>query len=224
MRVIAFGAILLTLFVIGRTVAQDDPIKRSPAVAIPTSWVLYEKQNEGFRIALPPSWREIIMDPMTRETAIKTMKENSRQAAAIAKNIDNNRLLSESGFYASDTAPDVTIGSGSPSKINVIKVHLGERVSLDYFIQVNVRKMENNPGIEEPVLHRLVILPAGVAAEIRFRMRTDYSGQTWTESFIQYAFIRGKDVYLVTLGTDGKNAERFTPIFDKIANSFHFTE
>lgn len=224
MHVIAFGSILLILFAVGCAADQDKSTKRSPTVTIPTNWILYEKQKEGFEIALPPSWRQIIMDPITRETAIKTAKEKFPQMATLAEDIGTDRLLSESGFYAIEAAPDATLGDGSSAKINIIKVPLETSIPLDVLVQANIREMEKIPEIEKPILTRRVNLTAGEAVEIRHRMRINFSGQTMTESSTLYAFIRGENVYLITLGTGDKNAEKYALTFDRIANSFRFTK
>jgi hypothetical protein len=66
-------------------------------------------------------------------------------------------------------------------------------------------------------------ISAGEAAEFRFSMPMKMSAnQIITLTAVQYVIVRGRDQYAVSCTSTDKQAKKYTPICEKIGQSFRW--
>jgi hypothetical protein len=196
----------------------------SPTPALVAGWTLFENLAEGFAVALPPTWEEIALDQKTLEASLKVIKEQNPQIAAMLEGQVYDLIAFGCKFFGLDLAPEAT-ATGFATNVNILKQSLGAEVSLDFYVQVNVGQLEKMANVVKPVSHRRVNLVAGEGEELQYRMNMALpTGETIAVSITQYAVIKGQDAYVVTLATTADQAERYAPIFEKIGQSFQWTD
>ena len=202
--------------------ATPRPTSTAP-VATPTleaGWVLYEKPADGFAIALPPTWRQIDMDPQTWQASLDAIKAQNPDLAPLLEG--QTRSLLEAGikFFGFDLAPEA-LATGVATNVNVLIQSLPAEVSLDFYVQLNVGQLENMPSVVKPVEHRRVQFADGEAEELRYAMNmVAPSGAALTLWTDQYLFVREKQVYVVTCTTSKDAASQYAETFAKIGQSF----
>lgn len=151
------------------------------------------------------------------------MTEQNPQIASLLENQASSLLGAGVTFFGFDAAPEVaTAGLNS---VNVLKQSLGFQMSLDFFLQISVGTLENLADVVKPISQRRVNLTAGEAGELAYRMNLSLpTGQPVKLAITQYVVIEGRDVYIISLGTTAGQAEKYAPVFEKVAQSFRLIE
>jgi len=195
----------------------------TPPVATPTleaGWVLYEKPADGFAIALPPTWRQIDMDPQTLGASLDAIKAQNPELAPQLEGQARSLLEAGIKFFGFDLAPEA-LATGAATNVNVLSQSLPAEVSLDFYVQLSVGQLENMSSVVKPVQQRRVQLAAGEAEELSYAMNmVAPSGAAlalWTD---QYLFLQGKAVYVITCTTSQETAPKYTEVFANIGRSF----
>lgn len=193
------------------------------ASTVDPSWTVYEKPDIGFSVALPPSWKQIDMDPATLDASLKVVKEQNPEMAAALEGQARNLVLSGIKFFGFDLAPEST-SAGFATNISVLKQSSPAAVALDVYVQANVGQLENLSNVTKPVNHRRARLAAGEAEELRYTMNVNASaGQSMSLRLTQYLLVKGKDAYVITLTTTAEQGDKYAPTFEKIGQSFKLT-
>ncbi|MBI3977876.1 MAG: hypothetical protein HY331_06800 [Chloroflexi bacterium] len=192
------------------------PASRSPtAPPAASGWTLYEKRSDGFALALPAAWQQIDLDRETLGTAFAAVRSQNPDVADLLE--DQARTLG--GFTIRFFG--YQLASDGFAQANVIPIPFGAETPLDFFEQVGVGLLESMPEIVKPVAVRRVALPAGEAAELRYRLNaTTATGQVRPVVITQYLMVKGEKGYVLTLLTTPGQAESYAAIFERIGQSF----
>ena len=169
----------------------------SPTPTSKITWILHKEPEEGYAIALPSTWRVVT--------------EEKTQSYGKAK------LM----FYAVDPVSSTPV-LDSDGSFSVVRGNLEQEVSLDVFMEREIRGLEADPTTVNQVYTRRVELLAGEA--IMFRYTKNYPHRTGLVVFIQYTVIKGKELYVLTSETTPSLFEKYAPIFGKMAKSFRLLE
>jgi len=156
-------------------------------------WTLHSDPEKGFAIALPSKWKVV--------TEEKTQPDGGA------------RYL----FYAVDPVYSTPVLDVDGS-FSIVRASLKQEVSLALFEEREVRGLEADPTTVKPVSTRRVKLLVGEAMESTYTK--NYPHRTGPVVFIQYAHVRGKELYILTSETTPNLLEKYRPIFEKMAHSF----
>lgn len=227
-QTVCIVTLLLLLIGCGGSKDKPTPTPVPPTAApIPTlepDWTLYEKPEYGFAIALPPRWEQIDMDAQTLEASLEMLGDENPEMATLLSGQASSLVISGIKFFGFDVSVEA-VSTGFATNVNVLSQPLGMEMSLDVFTQVTVAQLENMELVKGRVSQRRVNLSTGEAVELKYRMEMQVPyGGTVTIAVTQYAFIRGEDAYVITLGTTEDQVETYAPLFEKIAQSFRLLD
>jgi preprotein translocase subunit SecD len=186
-----------------------------------TGWVLYEKPAEGFALALPPTWKQIDMEPNTINTDLDLLEESNPEIGKLLKEEAPVMVASGTKFWSVDLDP-AAAKVGSLTRIGVVKLHSEIKISLDALVSGYITLLDDQPGVIKPITHQRVELAGGDAEELRIKTAVTTTNTTTTTVMTQYILIKDQDFYSIEMGTRAEQAEKYAPIFAKIAQSFHF--
>ncbi len=187
------------------TVPQTSAsVPRSPALIVSPSlkegWLSVENPAEGFIVEIPEKWK-------TADLA-DVESTQLRQRGSLLFALDP------------ETNPAAT---GPPGSLTITKVTLNKPITLDEIYDIEVESLERAPDTLKPVDCTIVQLRVGEAVCIRYRKNlTRTGGQIETIVFVQYEFLRGSDVYLLTFETIPILSHKYELVFEEIAQSFRF--
>lgn len=201
------------------------PMATTLTTTLETGWVLYEKPAEGFALALPPTWKQIDMDPNTINTDLDLIEESNPQIGKLLKEEAPAFVVSGTKFWGIDLDP-ATARVGSLTNIGVVKKHSEIKISLGAYVSALIAFWEDQPDVIKPVTHQRVKLAGSDAEELRIKMAvttTNTTTATVTTQY-QYILIKDQDFYSIGMTTHADQAEKYAPIFAKIAQSFHIVD
>jgi len=189
--------------VVPAPIPASEPTRVTTIPSIPKTtskveWILHKQPEEGYEITLPGTW--------------KLVTEEKTQPGAGAK------LL----FYAVDPVSSTSVLDVDGS-FSIMKAELPQEVSVSAFTDREVRGLEAAPTTVKPVTTKYVELLSGEALECTYTK--NYPHRTGLVVFVQYALVRGKELYMLTSETTPSLFDKYRPIFEKMAYSFRlFTE
>ena len=160
-------------------------------------WTLHKEPEKGYEIALPSTWRVVT-------------EEEEQPGGSVT-------LV----FYAVDPVSSTPVLDVDGS-FSIMKVSLPQEASLAEYAEQGLKELEESPTTVKPVTTKQVELLAGEAVE--FTYTKNYPHRTGLVVFIQYAVIKGKDLYVLTSETTPSLFEKNAPIFGKMAKSFRLLE
>lgn len=182
---------------------------------VPAGWRAVDQSADGYRLALPPTWRQIDLDPTTVSNSVTAVAQQDPQLSTWLNNQTATLIASNVHFFAIDFAPEA-LASGSATSLNVISQSVPASVSLDLVVQVSAGQLENLPGVVQPIAHRRVALPAGAAE------RFDYSISVGSQNVAttQFILLAAGRSYVLTFSTSPDKHATYAPTFDQIAQTF----
>ena len=173
--------------------------------------VRYEKKQEGFAISLPPSWAEFNLDKKALTQTLNIIKEKN-------PNIDKNyealfEKIVEGGYIKFFAYDGNSLTSGFLTNINVMKEQLKFEISLDVYIELTKAQLEK---MLNPVTNRRIKTNSGEAEVLYYKIITGNQ----VVAITQIIAVKGKEAFVVTLSTSESQAEKYSPVFEKIGQSF----
>jgi hypothetical protein len=196
------------------------PTRVIPTATVQAGWKLHAISEDGFAMALPPSWVFQELDPATMEQGIQALKQKNPQIAQTLE--QQGKVLSEQGikFYAIDGASG-SVADSFYTNVNVMHQVMPQTISLDFAVAQSLPVVENQYHLSQPIKHRRVQLYAMEAEELRFTIPIVISGKQASQIAVtQYIILRGKDNYILTFMTSAKLDGKYAPVFEQIAKTF----
>lgn len=210
---VGWGAILL---VYGSSISAQPSASSSEE-----GWNLYKKPSDGFSIALPPTWREIETGPQTPGSASRLFKELNPEVSRILEWQERNMMERGVVFLAYDWPPKPEFFAS----VGIQKRDLPVDFRLDDLVKLTLSTYERIKFIEKPISNRRVNLGGSEAERLQYRLNmTLPTGEAVTLDMNHYLILKGLSLYQVLFSATAKQAQTFTPIFEKIAQSFQWVE
>jgi hypothetical protein len=107
--------------------------------------------------------------------------------------------------------------------LNVIKSPVGLDVGVEVLAELSIQQLEQMANVVEPVSNKSLVLPAGKAQKLSYKMKLTLPDQTQiTLATAQFIFLKDKTLYVITLAVKADRAAKYASAFDKIGESFRF--
>lgn len=202
--------------------AWSPPASGKPsAPATEERWNVYKKPSDGFSIALTPAWREIEAGPQTLPSTSRLFKELNPEVSRILEWQERNMMEGGVVFLAYDWPPKPE----SFASVGIQKRDLPVDFRLDDLVKLTLSTYERIKFIEKPISNRRVNLGGSEAERLQYRLNmTLPTGEAVTLDMNHYLILKGLSLYQVLFSATAKQAQTFTPIFEKIAQSFQWVE
>ena len=200
----------------------------TPTPTLEPGWVLIEKPEEGFAIALPPTWVEVDMRAPTMKDAIDAIRTQHPDLTSTVLNyletLDINELHAQGIiFVAFDRELPGGLASNFGVNVNLARWSDGQDIAMDEVVEIYLETLASH-NITAP-RHSRVSLQVGEAEKFQYQRIESYpDGQMLNVNAVQYIFIRGQDVYVLTLGYTEEQAEVYASIAEKIAQGLRRLE
>lgn len=176
-------------------------------------WVRYEKNPDGFAISLPPGWVEFNMDKNFLNRTLETIKQNHPNGENLAKMV---KQMAQAGYFKFFAYDSRTISSGFSTNINIIKQLQNPQVSLADYTELSKAQLESMENIIKPINNRIINTFSGDGMFLEYKSIISERHLDYT----QLLFVKGSDIYIVTLTTNEEQAKNYKLIFEKICQSF----
>jgi hypothetical protein len=220
----ALPAVFLAIAVFAgckKPAATSVTVQPVPEARDEGGWPVYEVKTGGFAISLPPSWRQIEMDPATFDAKFKEVAKLNPELESMRENL-KSQVLAGLKFFAFDPASSTT---GFATNINIVRLPLPPGASLDSIVSEIVRLLETLPGFVKPLDHERLQSPSGERDRFRYKRSMAVPGRgTLTLALTQFALAHGSEYVVVTMTTLGERDHEYASDFDKIGRSFRFTK
>jgi hypothetical protein len=176
---------------------------------------VYKKPEDGFSIELPVMWNPVDMARLDDE--LRALRERHPQASPLAEPMLRTMAAAGTKFCGFDLS---SAASGFAANVNVVKESLPGPVSLDFYVQQNLRLLESAPTIVKPIRNEPVMLGAGDAVRLNYSININLPTGANSTSITQYLIVKGTSAYVITFTSLSSDSSKHTSTFDKIAQSF----
>jgi hypothetical protein len=195
------------------------------AVALPagaqsgSGWVRHQGDG-GFSLELPVSWADESTDRARLIREVRRLAGDDPQVAAL---MDNLLAVRETNIavkmIAFDLAPS-SLRSGFATNLNVVT----ERTALPLAVWRHeaLKQLAQVDFVVQPILWRMVKLPAGKAVRLTYRARFNVGGKRLVTAMTQYALVNRGAAVILTYTTLPKLAKAYRATFDRSARSLRF--
>ncbi len=198
--------------------ATNSPPQPTPTLE--AGWKLYRVPDDGFAVALPPTWKQIPVDQSDVATDIDTLARRNPELGSAAGTQSSIAALIK--FIGIDTAPEGNVGSFT-TVVNIFHRTQPFEAPLDVYIPITLKALQDLPYGSKPVLHRRVQTLAGEAEEFQFHNTLKLpNDQNVTTANRQYILVHAREFYLITCTAPLKQEDRYALTFEKIAKSFRW--
>jgi hypothetical protein len=221
----AIATVLVLLFVVGCNKSQPTSsvfgkLQPVPETKDESGWPVYQVTAQGFSLSLPPDWRHIEMDPATWEAKSKEILQQNPQLEQMLAGF-KQQMTAGIKFYGFDEG---TIGTRFGTNINVGLLAVPAGATLDTIVAQTMVQYESAPGVLKPVEQKRLKTKAGDCARIQFKMtmNTPNKGQM-TMALTQFVFFQNDKCFVVTGTTRLESEAKYAATFEKIGQSFRFT-
>ncbi len=200
------------------------PTPEAPAGAtIPEGWTLYEVDDEGYAIALPPNWEQIDIDPETLEASINAVADQNPELAGFLENQAAILTTQNISFFGFDLSKGSAF-SDFVTNINIIVQPLEAEITMDFMLAMTVPMLENLFELEQEIDQEIVTLSSGEAGRLQYGFEVAGGNGQVQVIITQYIFIIDQSMYTLTLSTKTDEIQDREPVFEQIANSFHLID
>ncbi len=184
-----------------------------------TGWTLYELPDDGFGIAIPPTWFYLALDPQQFERALALIGEQNPQWSEMFSGQARNLIASGLKFYALDLSG--SFQAGLPASVNVVRAEIPFKLTLDAFVTLSIKQLEALVGSGVEIAHQRVQLYQTDAEEIEYQMELPGpAGKPVSQYLLQYLVLDGQTAYVLTLGCPLGQADQDRDTLKKIAATF----
>ena len=177
---------------------QPDSVE-TPVSQLEPGWSIYRDEDAGFEIAKPDSWSLI------KKEQLRLMSSAEHKCI----------------YYTYDplSKSEVLPYAGS---FSIMIVPLKTETTLSAWTEQNRRDLETDPTVSQPVSIKQIELLTGEAVEIIYTCRLP--NRTGPVVFRQYCFIKGKEIYMFTSETVPERVDKYSPVYQMMAESFRFLQ
>ena len=186
--------------------------------------VRYNLSNAQFAITIPPTWEMVALDTAGIAQSLELLEaDDPALAVRIGEQID--LLLSSGNFvlYAFDA--DAGVDEVGLTSVTVLKEDVGFDVELNFYADLKVQQIAFLPDAVGEIQRERVDLNGVPAEELKYAMSVpDPDGETVELALTQYLFVKGSELYAITLSTTADRDADLTPVFKAIGGSFEFVE
>lgn len=190
-----------------------------------SGWTLYEVQDEGFAIALPPTWQQINLDPDTFRDNIAAYAElNPELTGMFSIEMLANLIASGMKFYALNPSTAALL-LGSPATMNILKIDLGMEIPWDPYVQANVEQLEVISDPKYPLEHQEATLADTRAEEFKYVTGiASLAREPVLMRMVQYLLLDGNNAYVISLSCPYELSAEFMPEMEEIGYSFRLLD
>jgi hypothetical protein len=190
---------------------------------LPEGWTLYEVEEEGYALALPPNWEQIDVDPEQLEASIGTLTEQNPELAGFLEGQAANMAAQGISFFGFDLSPE-TLSSDFMTNINIIVDTLDMDVSMDFLLEQTVPMLESLFELEQEVDQQVVTLSAGEAGRLQYGFNMAGANGPVDVVFTQYIFLIERSMYTLTFSTKSDEIQARESVFEQIADTFQLID
>jgi cyclophilin family peptidyl-prolyl cis-trans isomerase len=203
--------------------ADSDPVTVITET-LDSGLVRYSLPDDQFAMTMPPTWE---MVPLDIEGITQSLELLEADDPALAERIGEQiGLLQSAGnfvLYAFDT--DTSVDEIGLTSVNVLKEDAGFDLELDFYADLSVQQIEFLPDVVGEIQRARVDLNGVPAEELKYAMSVpDPEGETVELALTQYLFVKGSELYAITLSTTAGRDPDLAPVFKAIGESFEFVE
>ena len=161
------------------TPSQTPTPTPEPGIVVSTlenGWTLYESNDDGFSIALPPEWLHINLNSESFSDALAISGEvNPDLDALFTSETLRNLVISGIKFYGLDPSIEA-INLGLPTSINILSIDLGIELPLDTLMAINLQEIANLADPDYPLVTERTTISNLEAEEITYSAEMDGIG------------------------------------------------
>lgn len=220
-RVVALilGAALVGGVVAGLVIARsgDDDSGPTGRVTIPAGWTTHNLTAEGFRLGLPPEWKDV--PPGQVDSALDDLREDNPDLAELIESQLAGSLSSLVRFFAFDTRSP-TLAEEFATNVNVVVEPLPGGVDFDEYLDANLRQLRQVPGVTVSAENERVQLPGGRAGLIKSQFTLNTPGGPRQIAVTQYVLLRSDRGFILSMTTTPMHESTYVPLWDRIARTF----
>lgn len=202
----------------GPTATPTRVLSPTPTPTLEPGWKLYPSAQERFALAMPATWDSSVI---TRDKLSTELDNLAKKNPVIANSLkaQSADYLNNLRFIGFETDRAVTAGGFTPN-INIIHSVESTDLTLDKVITASQKEFADSKIAAQ---NRRLKTSAGEMAEFKFSMPLKMSNnQTITLAAVQYVLVRGRDQYALSCTCADKQAAKYTPICEKIGQSFRW--
>jgi hypothetical protein len=178
-------------------------------------WTEYTLAEEGFALALPPSWQRV--DARSRPPSAPLLASSLRGPAPA-------RVPAAGGSEMPFFALDMASGGDPAGFMTILHQPLSAPATLAEFAAGNVRQLARLPQLASPVDEQFIDLPAGPALRLRYELSLGDSGEEGRLSLTQLLLVHGQEGYVLTFSSLPARLDSYAPVFERISRSFRWLE
>jgi hypothetical protein len=183
-------------------------------------WELYETPEEGFAIALPPTWSDVDLDAETVESALETLREQNPDIANLLSDQTDDLIASGVKFWAFDT--EVNFEECECTLLNIITTPMpkGAHARMIAASAVGQIRKQYESMLVTAISRDQLDTAAGKAETLTYDLSiVKPNGKTVLQHTAQYVLVENGKAYILTFATTGE-AEKNLEIFEEIATTF----
>lgn len=199
------------------TATPTRVLSPTPTPTLEPGWKLHPMAAEKFAVAMPSSWDS---SAISKDRLAADMDNLAKKNPAIANSLKSQpaEYLNSLKFIGMETDRAAT-ASGFTPNINII--HTVESVDLTLDMMVAASQKEFADAKIDAQYRRLKI-PAGETAEFKFSMPMKLNTNQIVLMAVQYVIVQGRNQYAISCTATDKQAKKYTPICEKIGQSFRW--
>lgn len=200
--------------------SAEAELASAPPADLAEGWQLFDKPEDGFAIALPPTWTQIDVDQATLDETLSELRGSNPELADVVSGqmsaILANDLIK---FWGFDVSPE-----GAGVNLNLIRQDIPIAVTLDDYMEVNVQQIEALPYIKAPVAQEATTLGGQEGSRLQYDQTLQFGDQSVTQTVTQYITVTDDAAYVLTFTALPQQIPAGEPVFEQIAQSFSLAE
>lgn len=204
-------------FLIASKSSVDDPVVVGSPGAIPSSWGTYNIPAEGFRLGLPPGWKDLPAGEV--DSAMAELRKDNAELADLIESQLAGPLSTLIRFFAFD-ANSPTLAEQFATNANVVVEPLPVGIDFKQYLDANLRQLGKVPGVTILSQDENVTLPAGRAALIKSTFTLNSPQGPRPISVSQYLMLKGTRGFILSLTTLPSHEASYRSTFEQIAQTF----
>ncbi|MGH2786247.1 MAG: hypothetical protein ACRDJ1_13380 [Actinomycetota bacterium] len=217
MVVIGVGLIagVLTGVVLARR-GNDDNGATGP-VSIPSGWTAQTLSADGFKLGLPPGWKQIA--PGEVDSALEELRGENPEIAELIESQLAGSLSNLVRFFAFDTRSP-TLSEEFATNVNVVVEQLQVDVEFAQYLEANLSQLRQLPGVSVSLDDGNLSLPGGRAALIKSQFTLNAPSGPREIDVTQYLMLKGRRGFILSMTTTPAHAATYESLFEQIARTF----
>jgi hypothetical protein len=202
-----------------------DEVKSFTVENLDDGFLHYSYKDAGFTVSLPDNWEHLDISADDLDLILSYAKETNPQLGDIYSSA-YLRSLAAAGikFMAIDTSVD-SLSAGIPTSVNILVSDLPIEISLDDYVEINLRQLRTMLGEDLPMRQERIRISNTEAEKITYELEmNDVFGKSHIVVFTQFLMLQGKTQYVLTFGTVKEFSGANEAVFSEIVQSFEITQ